>query len=55
MPRLTISKVWVLVHDDGTEERLDTPRQFQRGCQLFQDDPDRYQLEQRDLLELHAA
>jgi hypothetical protein len=52
MPRLVVSKAWVLVHEDGTEERLDTPRQFEKACQLFQDEPDRYQLDQRDLVEL---
>lgn len=52
MPRLVITKVWVLLHQDGTEERLDLPRQFEKACQLAQDEPDRYQLEQRDLMEL---
>lgn len=52
MPRLVISKVWVLVHEDGTPERLLTPRQFEKASQLAEDQPDRYRLDQRDLMEL---
>lgn len=53
MPHVTISKVWVLV-DHGQVQRLRTNRQFREACEKFNADPENYQLELRDLLELTA-
>lgn len=53
MPRLTIRKCWVLVHPDGDAERLHNLDEISAALERVQAAPDEYQVEQRDLVELH--
>lgn len=52
MPRLTVTKEIVLVDDVGDIHRLETHSKFEEACQKVNLDPERFHLEQRDLMEL---
>lgn len=51
MPRMTITKCFVLIRPDGEIERLNSPEDYQRALELADSSPE-FQIEQRDLLEL---
>lgn len=56
MPTLKFELVWVLVRPDGSEEILETPKQFQTACALLQDHPEQVQdMQQRRRMTSSAA
>jgi hypothetical protein len=55
MPRLIITKCFVLVHPDGEIERLNSLEDMHRAFELSESAPDDYLVEQRDIVELRAA
>lgn len=55
MPRMVITKAWVLIHASGEVERLNSLKAMQAAFELVESAPDEYSMEQRDILELRAA